>query len=69
MCGDCFVSLLNADVCNSGDVRVDDGDTIYSGRAEVCVDGQFGTICDENWDNNDALVFCKQLTGGAANGK
>lgn len=41
-----------------------DGLTSSDGRVEVCYDNHFGTVCEENWTNEEATIVCSQLGFG-----
>ena len=54
--------------CTGGQLRLAGGNVVNEGRVEICLSNEWGTICDDSWDDNDANVVCGTL-GFANTGK
>jgi len=44
-------------------LRLVGGSSVFEGRLEILHDGQWGTVCDDGWDIDDANVVCQELFG------
>ena len=55
-----FVYYYAIDNCTHGSLRLVDG-SYGTGRLEICINNEWGTVCDNGWTNINAQVVCKQL--------
>ena len=47
--------------CTYGDVRLVNGSDSSEGRVEICINDEWGTVCDDVWSDNNADVVCRQV--------
>ena len=57
------VKLLNPDASTESELPPYDliKDQVARGTVLICINGNYGTVCDDTWDNQDASVVCNQL--------
>ena len=58
---DVTLTIVDDEAPRAGTLRLVDGEVEHEGRLEMYYDGQWGTICNDYWTNEDADVACKQL--------
>lgn len=63
-----FFSATLSSSCKDGSVRLINGTSSNDGQIEVCVNGIWGGVCDDNWSQVEANLVCNQL-GHTCEGK
>ena len=46
--------------CSTGDIRLVGANIPNEGRVEICMNNEWGTVCDDAWGTTDATVVCRQ---------
>lgn len=61
-CLDIYAHLFNTfAACVFSEIRLEGGNSSEEGRVEVCIGGDWGTVCDDSWSTEEANVVCSQL--------
>ena len=53
--------LFHTALCADGQLRLAGGNIANEGRVEICMNKEWGTVCDNSWGTTDATVVCRQL--------
>ena len=61
VCRKYMLLVFDAGRCTQGSVRITGANSDRYGTVEVCVNGTWGTVCNDFWDDTDARVVCRQL--------
>ena len=57
----CSGEFILAGNCTNGDLRLVGGANSAEGRVEICINNAWGTICDDGFTREEAVVVCRQL--------
>lgn len=55
------VTMYMCIACTHGVARLRGSSFSNQGRVEICVNGVWGTVCDDSWAQVDANIVCRQL--------
>lgn len=55
------VASVSATDCTHGEIRLVDRSSPLEGRVEICLGGQWGSVCANSWTALEASVACGQL--------
>ena len=58
MCIYLFDFIVN---CTEGEIQLVGGGNSFEGLVEVCDNGEWKTVCDRGWFEEEAKVVCTQL--------
>ena len=47
--------------CIEGEIQLASGRNYTEGRLEICLNNEWGSVCDEMWDITATHVICRQL--------
>ena len=56
-----YIHVKQLPVCRDGEVGLVGGSRRHEGRVEVCFNETWGTVCDNTFNESDAIVVCLQL--------
>lgn len=60
-----FLATVPNPLCDHGELRLKSTgvppEEQLEGTLEICFGGNWGTVCDDGWDNTDASVACRDL--------